>query len=37
MTKVVRLAALEAKLALVVVVDDGLWQSSMVVVHNAGY
>ena len=35
MTKVVCLATLDAKSALAVVVDDGLW--SMVVIHNTGY
>ena len=37
MTKVVRLATWEARLALDVVVDDGLWKSSIAGVVTIGY
>ena len=37
MTKIVHLATWGARLALAVVVNDGLWQSSMVGVVNADY
>ena len=37
MTKLVCLATWGSRMALVVVVDDGLWQSSMGGVVNTGY